>query len=77
MNCNVCGCEEFRAERVSDTFRCEDRVYIVENIPADVCTRCGEPVFEATVAEQVRRLINGPHQPTRVINAEVLSFRAA
>ena len=77
MICNVCGCEEFRAEHVSETFHVEDRVYVVENIPADVCTRCGEPVFSASVAEQVRQVINGPHQPTRVIKAEVLSYRAA
>lgn len=77
MICTVCGCEEFRAERVSDTFRVGDRVYLVENIPADVCTRCEEPVFSADVAEQVRRLINGPHQATRVISTEVLSYRAA
>jgi HTH-type transcriptional regulator / antitoxin MqsA len=77
MICIVCGCEEFRPERVTDTFHCDDRVYIVENIPADVCSRCGEPVFEARVADQVRQLINGPHQPTRVIKAEVLSYRAA
>lgn len=77
MICNVCGCEEFRAEHVSDTFRVEDRVYVVEHIPADVCMRCGEPVFHAHVAEHVRLLIHGPHQATRVIFTEVLSYKAA
>lgn len=77
MTCNVCGCEEFLLERVTETFRVEDRLFVVENIPAHVCARCGEAVFVADVAEQVRVLINGPHQPTRILNAEVLTYRAA
>ena len=77
MICDVCGCEEFQSEHVSETFRVADRVFVVENIPADVCNRCGEPRFSASVAEQVRELVSGPHQPTRVISAEGLSYRAA
>lgn len=77
MICDVCGCNRFRAESVSDTFRVEDRVFVVENIPAQVCERCGEAVFAADVAEHVRRLIHGPHQPIRVLSAEVLAYRSA
>ncbi len=77
MICPVCSCSEFQPGRVSDTFRVEGRVFLVENIPADICTRCEEPVFAAEVGEQVRRLINGPHEPSRVIEAEVLTYRAA
>jgi HTH-type transcriptional regulator / antitoxin MqsA len=77
MICDVCGCDKFRVESVNETFRVEDRVFVVENIPAQVCERCGEAIFAADVAEQVRRLIHGPHQPIRVLSAEVLSYRAA
>jgi HTH-type transcriptional regulator / antitoxin MqsA len=52
-------------------------VTVVEGIPAQVCERCGEPTFSADVAEHVRRLVHEPHQPVRVVSAEVLAYRAA
>jgi YgiT-type zinc finger domain-containing protein len=75
--CDVCGCDSFRAESVSETFRVDDRVFVVENIPAQVCERCGEAVFAADVAEQFRRLVHGPHQPVRIMSAEVIAYHAA
>jgi YgiT-type zinc finger domain-containing protein len=77
MICEVCGCDRFRTENVSDTFRVEDRVFVVEDIPAQVCERCGEATFAADVAEHVRQMIHGPHQPIRILSTEVLAYRAA
>ena len=77
MICDVCGCDESPVESVNDTFRVEDHVFVVENIPAEACARCGEAMFAADVAEKVRRLIYGPHQPILVLRAEVLSYPAA
>jgi HTH-type transcriptional regulator/antitoxin MqsA len=77
MTCNVCGNESFHPAAVSETFKENSGLVVVENIPASVCDRCGETNFSAEVAEAVRRLVNGPHQATRVIQAEVLEYRAA
>ena len=77
MTCDVCGHTVFHSAQVSKTFTIEGKVMIVEGIPAELCDACGEASFNADVAERVRRLVHEPHQPTRVIEAEVLQFNAA
>ena len=77
MKCQVCGGEKFRAAKVSETFRIVEKLFVVEGIPAEVCEQCGEAVFGGDVAEQVRRLIHGPHETVRELRAEVVAFRAA
>jgi YgiT-type zinc finger domain-containing protein len=56
MTCNICGHDRFYETAVSDTFRVDDRLFLVEGIPAEVCERCGEPNFSLAVAEHLRRI---------------------
>ena len=77
MTCEVCGHTGFHSAQVSKTFTIEGKVMVVEGIPAELCDGCGEANFSAEVAERVRRLVHEPHQPGRVIEAEVLRFDAA
>jgi len=75
--CTACGATGFRPGEASRTFCVNDRIYMIERIPARLCVRCAEPVFSAEVAERVRKMIHGPHRTKRVIEAEVLEFEAA
>ena len=77
MTCDVCGNEKFRDAMSDETFNVNGQLIVVEKIPSQICERCGEANFSAHVAEAVRKLVNGPHQPTRVVRAEVLEYRAA
>jgi len=52
QQCHVCGYNEFREEFVSELFQIGERPVLVENIPAHVCGRCGEPVFSQQTTEQ-------------------------
>ena len=77
MRCEVCGHTSFHREQVSKSFTVDDKLVLVEGIPAEVCDHCSEANFDALVAEQVRRLVREPHRPDRVIATEVLRFHAA
>jgi YgiT-type zinc finger domain-containing protein len=77
MTCEVCGRTSFRNEQVSKAFSIENKLVLVEGIPAEICNHCGEANFDAQVAEQVRHLVRDPHQPARVVPTEVLQFHAA
>jgi YgiT-type zinc finger domain-containing protein len=77
MICDVCGSASFHTALVSRTFTVDGRLLVVEGIPAEICERCEAASFSAEVGEQLRRLIQEPHQPARVIQAEVLEFHAA
>ena len=32
-------------------------VIIIENVPAEVCTQCGEPLIRPDVAEKIQKLV--------------------
>jgi YgiT-type zinc finger domain-containing protein len=77
MICETCGNKTFHAATSTETFHVGGRLVVVEDIPAQICDRCGAPSFAAQVAERVRRLIHESHAPARVIEAEVLEYHAA
>ncbi len=77
MICDICGHAGFHSALVTRTFTLDGKLLVVEGIPAEICDRCEAVSFNAEVGEQLRRLIQEPHQPARVIQAEVLEFDAA
>jgi YgiT-type zinc finger domain-containing protein len=77
MICEVCGRERFEQQRVNRSFQVGEKLVLVEGIPAQVCSHCGEASFDSDVAERIRQLVHEPHTPQRVIEAEVLRYDAA
>ena len=74
QQCHVCGYNEFREEFVSELFQIGERPVLVENIPAHVCGRCGEPVFSQQTTEHIRRMLHGKARPTRTVSMEVFAY---
>jgi YgiT-type zinc finger domain-containing protein len=48
--CNLCGDGELRPTRVRSAFWEGDRLVVVEDIPALVCSSCGEQLFDDVTA---------------------------
>ena len=62
FQCHVCGNKSARDEFVSEVFTVDGRRVLVEQIPAQVCDRCGEATFSGDTAERVRRVVRGVGQ---------------
>lgn len=77
MTCLSCGFEQFQKGSVEHVFNVAGRLYLVRAIPAELCERCGEPLFAPQVIERIRKMIQGAHTPAEVIEAEVLDYDAA
>lgn len=58
FKCHVCGNEAARAEFVSEVFVADGRRVLVEHIPAEVCTRCGEVTFSRATTEKIRQVVH-------------------
>jgi len=69
------GKTESRQEPVSEVFDIDGRPVRVEQIPATVCTHCGEPVFSRDTTERVRRMVYGEAKPIKSIPMEVFTYR--
>jgi len=72
--CEVCGNTVFHHEYVDEFFRVGKDTILVEQVPAQVCDRCGEASFSRETVEKVRRMVQEHTQPTRRFEVEALAF---
>ena len=70
MKCAFCkGNTEERL--ISYVQEYKGRVVIIENVPAEVCTQCGEKFIGPEVAEKIQRLVWEQPAPKRRANVPV------
>ena len=77
FSCAVCGCKQSRMDWVDEVFRVDGEYVLVERIPAEVCSRCGEKSCSLQTAEAVRQAVNGGAVPERLMEMRVFRFAAA
>lgn len=74
FRCHVCGSTEAKPEQVSEVFDIGGRRVLVEDIPAQVCVRCGEATFSRETTERIRRMVHGEGKPVREEKVDVFEF---
>lgn len=74
FKCHVCGSEQGKAEKVVQIFFIDDKPMIVEDVPATVCSRCGEAILDISTVEKIRQMAYGNTRPIRSIMADVFEF---
>ena len=50
------------------------KLYIVENVDAEICLECGERYFHTTVLDQIDRLLISDHTVKQRLDVEVVSL---
>ncbi|MBI5237878.1 MAG: type II toxin-antitoxin system MqsA family antitoxin [Deltaproteobacteria bacterium] len=73
MKCVFCGGE---AERKLVTFSYEedDKYLLVENVPAEVCAKCGEKTYSPQVTDELLRFAKEEFKPAKTIAVPVFDF---
>jgi YgiT-type zinc finger domain-containing protein len=51
-----------------------ERVFIFKNVPAEVCTQCGETYFGPEALEKIDQVVKGPPEPEEVARVPVYSL---
>jgi HTH-type transcriptional regulator / antitoxin MqsA len=76
MKCVFCG---GKVEKRIVTFTCEegDKYLIVEHVPAEVCTRCGEKMYSPKVTDELLRFARNEFRPKRKVKVPVYDFAMA
>ena len=75
--CTFCrGAVEER--RIEYDYRRKDRLLIMKNVPAGVCTQCGEKYFKADVLKQMDQryhdIVDRRQKPEQVIEIPAVTF---
>ena len=73
--CAVCG-GELRETTITHEERRGEQLYLFENVPAKVCTACGELWIDEEVLQAIDRLI-AEGVPMRTVETPVFDFARA
>ncbi len=73
MICEFCG-GETRKKRVKKQHWLQGRLYIIENVEAEVCQECGERYFHATILDTLDRHLLQEHAVKQQLCVEVVDM---
>jgi YgiT-type zinc finger domain-containing protein len=73
MICEFCG-GETRKKRVKKQHWLRGRLYIIENVEAEVCQECGERYFHATTLDVIDRFLLTEHPVKQQLSVEVVDM---
>jgi len=75
FKCHVCNSEESYQGLVNEIFQINGKFYLVEQIPATVCSHCGEESFSRETTEWIRVMLYGKTQPIKSISVDVFAYQ--
>jgi len=76
MICEFCG-GKTKAKNVKRQHWLNKKLYIVENVQAEVCTECGERYFHAKTLDALDEYLSKQHVVKEQLNVEVVNFDQA
>ena len=76
MECEFCG-GKTRTKNVKRQHWLNKKLYIVENVQAEVCTECGERYFHAKTLDALDKYLSKQHVVKEKLDVEVVSFNQA
>ena len=74
MICEFCNGKTTK-KKVKKQHWLNGRLYIVENVDAEVCLECGERYFHAKTLDEIDRLLEAEHEVKDRIDVEVVSLK--
>lgn len=75
MKCDVCG-SLMSEQMVTYTIQMDDKLVVVEHVPAKVCDQCGERVYSPETVERLQKTVWDQRSPSRVLQTPVFDFAA-
>ena len=73
MQCEYCDGQTKR-KVVKRQHWLNGKLYIVENVEAEVCTECGERYFHAKTLDAIDELLSKQHLVEKILDVEVVRF---
>jgi YgiT-type zinc finger domain-containing protein len=64
-------------QRVTVDYRWGDKLVIIKNVPAEVCSQCGERYFDAEISRHMEAIVLSEEKPRFSITVPVCEFAGA
>jgi len=76
MICELCG-GETKKKNVRRQHWLDKKLYIVENVRAEVCMECGERYFHAKTLDEIDDFLSQKHPVKAHLNVEIVHLNQA
>lgn len=73
MKCDFCKGKTI-ARRVTKHHWYDGRLFLVENVPAEICRECGERYYHAKTLDAIDRLLQSDHRTKKKLAVEVVEL---
>ena len=68
MKCSIKGCTgEYEATTVIHTLRKAGRVMVIDHVPAEKCSVCGDVLFTPDTVRRIERLLATLPEPAKTV----------
>lgn len=74
MICEFCEGQTIK-KKVKRQHWLQGKLYIVENVEAEVCPECGERYFHATTLDEIDHFLNADHDVKETLSVEVVTLK--
>ena len=74
--CYFCG-GNTEIKKLDIDFRWGDKLFVIQKVPVEVCTKCGERYYSAKVSHKIDKLvqeISKVKKPKKIIEVPVFNF---
>ena len=73
MICEFCGGQTVK-KKVKRQHWLHGKLYIVENVEAEVCSECGERYFHVQILDEIDHLLETTHAVKEKLEVEVITL---
>lgn len=73
MKCVFCGGKVVK-KRVTFSYEEDSKYLLVKNVPAEVCTKCGEKTYSPEVTDELLRFAKEQFKPVKTIKVPVFDY---
>ena len=68
MKCSIDGCPgEYEAKNIMHTVRHHGQVIVIDHVPADVCSFCGDTLLNLDTVQRIESLLEEERQPAATV----------
>lgn len=75
MICEFCDGQTIK-KQVKRLHWLKGKLYLVEDVPAEVCRECGERYYHAKILDQIDNYLMAKHEVKRRLDVEVVAWPA-
>lgn len=73
MSCVFCGGKIVK-QKVTFIYEQNEQVLLIQNVPAEVCTVCGEKTFSPDTTAEIMRFAQQQFEPVKLLEVPVFDY---